>query len=215
MRARGLTLIEISIALAIAALLVAVSVPAISSVTRAQLRQRSGQLAGGLRALYGESAIGGRSCRLILDLDKAEYQAECARGAVRLAAAGAEGPAGDAQAREREQELLSRARRTGETLSDEDRERLELLRRSAFAPSPAVPRTALGGQVRFRKVWVGHQPAPRTSGTAWLYFWPSGQTEPASIELSQGDDVVTLLVSPLTGRVRLVNGPAQAPGEPR
>lgn len=213
MGARGLTLIEISIALAIAALLVAVSVPAISSVTRAQLRQRSGQLAGGIRALYGESAIGGRSCRLVLDLDKAAYQAECARGAVRLAAA-AGGASSDAQARERDQELLTRAGRAGETLSDEERERLELLRRSAFAPSPSVPPTKLGGQVRFRKVWVGHQPQALTSGTAWLYFWPSGQTEPASIELAQGDDVVTLLVSPLTGRVRLSSGPAAAPGEP-
>src|SRR5258708_38937627 len=84
MRARGLTLIEISIALAIAALLVSISVPAISSITRAQLRQKSGQLSGGIRALYRQSASAGKSCRLALDLDKSEYQAECARGAVRL-----------------------------------------------------------------------------------------------------------------------------------
>lgn len=207
MGARGLTLIEISIALAIAALLVAVSVPAISSITRAQLRQKSGQLAGGIRALYGESAIAGRSCRLVLDLDKSEYHAECARGAVRLASEPSRGGPS------RDEELLARAARQGETLSDEERERLELLRRGAFAPSKTIPPTALGGQVRFRKIWVGHQPEPLAAGTAWLYFWPSGQTEPASIELAQGDDVITLLVAPLTGRVRIVNGPATAPGE--
>jgi general secretion pathway protein H len=87
------------------------------------------------------------------------------------------------------------------------------LRKGAFAPSVEVPRTTLGGSVRFRKVWVSHQQAGLTAGTAYLYFWPSGQTEAASIELAQGDDVTTLLVSPLTGRVRLVNGPAAAPGE--
>jgi general secretion pathway protein H len=208
MRARGLTLIEISIALAIAALLVAISVPAISSITRAQLRQKSGQLSGGIRALYGQSAIAGKSCRLAFDLDKSEYQAECARGSVRLAAdADASGNGG------RDEELLARAKGDRSALSDEDRVRLELLRKGAFAPSAEVPRTTLGGSVRFRKVWVSHQQAGLTAGTAYLYFWPSGQTEAASIELAQGDDVTTLLVSPLTGRVRLVNGPAAAPGE--
>lgn len=208
MRARGLTLIEISIALAIAALLVAISVPAISSITRAQLRQKSGQLSGGIRALYGQSAIAGKSCRLAFDLDKSEYQAECARGSVRLAAdADASGSGG------RDEELLARAKGDRGALSDEDRVRLELLRKGAFAPSAEVPRTTLGGSVRFRKVWVSHQQAGLTAGTAYLYFWPSGQTEAASIELAQGDDVTTLLVSPLTGRVRLVNGPAAAPGE--
>jgi general secretion pathway protein H len=211
MRARGLTLIEISIALAIAALLVSISVPAISSITRAQLRQKSGQLSGGIRALYGQSAIAGKSCRLALDLDKSEYQAECARGAVRLSGE----PELSRNSREpsRDEELLARAKGDRSSLSDEDRVRVELLRKSAFAPSAEVPRTALGGSVRFRKVWVSHQQEGLTAGTAYLYFWPSGQTEAASIELAQGDDVTTLLVSPLTGRVRLVNGPAKAPGE--
>jgi general secretion pathway protein H len=212
MRARGLTLIEISIALAIAALLVAISVPAISSITRAQLRQKSGQLSGGIRALYGQSAIAGKSCRLALDLDKSEYQAECARGSVRLSGEPETSGSGGRES-SRDEELLARAKGDRSTLSDEDRVRLELLRKGAFAPSAEVPRTALGGSVRFRKVWVSHQQAGLTAGTAYLYFWPSGQTEAASIELAQGDDVTTLLVSPLTGRVRLVNGPAAAPGE--
>src|SRR5712664_5005318 len=86
MRARGMTLLEIGIALAIVAGLIALAVPSISSVARVQLRQRTGQLAGGIRSLYGASAVAGRSCRLVMDLDASAYWSECAQGAVRLAA---------------------------------------------------------------------------------------------------------------------------------
>ena len=70
---RGMTLVEISVALAVAALMLAVAVPALSAITRAQLRQKSGQLAGAIRSLYGSAAIGGHSCRLVLDLDANTY----------------------------------------------------------------------------------------------------------------------------------------------
>ncbi|GAC1339714.1 MAG: hypothetical protein NVSMB23_09040 [Myxococcales bacterium] len=214
MRARGLTLIEITIALAIAALLVAVAIPAVASITRAQLRQKSGQLASGIRALYGQSAISGRSCRLAIDLDAQSYRAECAKGAVRLAA-DRERARDGAREGTHDEELLARAGADRASLSAEDRERLALLRQSAFAPSPEIPPTTLGGAVRFRQVWVSHQEEPYTAGIAYLYFWPTGQTEGASLQLAQGDDLYTLLVSPLTGRVRIVAGAASAPGERR
>jgi general secretion pathway protein H len=115
----------------------------------------------------------------------------------------------------REDELLARAGRDLQSLSVEDRERLDLLQQSAFAPAGEIPPTTLGRAVRFRQVWVSHQEEPTTAGTAYLYFWPTGQTEGASIQLAQGDDLYTLVVSPLTGRVRVVAGAAAAPGERR
>jgi general secretion pathway protein H len=207
-RARGMTLLEIGIALAIVAGLVAVTVPAISSVARVQLRQRTGQLAGGIRALYGASAVSGRSCRLVMDLDAGAYWSECAKGAVRLAAEGERAKGGA-----REEELLAEASRRGDAISDEDGARAELLRKSAFAPTGDIPKTELGGQVRFADVWVQHQPERYVTGKAFLYFWPSGLTETAAIHLVQGDDVNTLLVSPLTGKVRIVSGHADAEGQ--
>src|ERR1700760_822308 len=86
--ARGMTLIEIGIALCVAGLMLAIAIPAVSSITRAQLRQRPGQLAGGIRALYGAAAIHGRTCRLVFDLDASAYWSECAKGNVRLEAEG-------------------------------------------------------------------------------------------------------------------------------
>jgi general secretion pathway protein H len=207
-----MTLIEIGVALCVAGLMLAVAVPALSAVTRAQLRQKTGQLAGGLRALYGAAAIAGHTCRLVFDLDDGAYWSECSKSNVRISREGERSQNG-ARVATREEELLQETKTEG--LSEEERARLELLQKSAFAPSPDIPRTELGKSVRFTDVWVQHQPERYASGKAFLYFWSSGLTEEASIHLAQGDDVFSLLVSPLTGRVKVVGERVDAPGQRR
>jgi general secretion pathway protein H len=202
-----MTLIEVSVTLAVVALMLAVAVPALSAVTRAQLRQKSGQLAGAIRSLYGSTAIAGHTCRLVLDLDANAYWSECAKTNVRLEREGERSRNG---ARLPDESLQARA-----TMSDEDRERLELARKSAFSPSADIPKTELGGSVKFTDVWVQHQPERYTTGKSFLYFWSSGLTEEASIHVAQGDDVYSLLVFPLTGRVRVVGDRVDATGQTR
>ncbi|HTO95416.1 MAG TPA: type II secretion system protein [Myxococcales bacterium] len=204
-----MTLIEIGVALAVAGLMLAVAIPALSAVTRAQLRQKSGQLAGAVRALYGSAAIGGHTCRLVLDLDANAYWSECAKTNVRLSREGERSQNG-VRIAGRNEELTPR-----DAMSEEEREKLELQQKSAFAPSPDIPKTELGGAVRFADVWVQHQPERYVAGKSFLYFWSSGLTEEAAIHLSQGDDVYSLLVSPLTGRVKIVSSRADAPGQRR
>ena len=208
-RDSGLTLIEIGVALCVAGLMLAVAVPALSAVTRAQLRQKTGQLSGAIRSLYGAAAIAGHTCRLVLDLDAQAYWSECAKGNVRLEN---ERSQNGARLVSREEEL-QQASAGREGLSDEERERLTLAEKSAFAPSGEVPRTELGSPVRFADVWVQHQPERYTAGRAYLYFWSSGLTEEAAIHLDQGCDVYSLLVSPLTGRVRVAAERLDAPGQ--
>jgi general secretion pathway protein H len=207
-----MTLIEIGIALAIVAGLMAIAVPALSSVARVQLRQKSGQLAAGIRAMRGSAALSGHSCRMVFDLDANAYWSECAKTTVRLAGGGERAHDG-ARETTRDEELLAAA--DAEHLSDEDRARLELARKAAFQPSSDIPRTELGASVRFVDVWVQHQPERYTSGKAFLYFWPSGLTENAAVHVAQGDDVNTLLVSPLTGRVKVASGRIEPEGAKR
>ena len=210
-RARGMTLIEICIALAIAAMLVGIAVPAISSITRAQMRQKAGQLAGGLRSLYGASALRSASCRLDIDLDEGTYQSECAKGTVRLAGEAEKSLNGHRELSKDEELLYGTKER--DSLSDRDKAKLELLQKSAFMTTDDIPKTKLGTDVHFLSVWVDHQPEKYTNGQAFLYFWPSGVTEEASIQLEQGDDIMSLIVSPLTGRVQVFNGAKDAPGQ--
>ena len=209
--ARGMTLIEICIAIGIAAGLMAIAIPAVSNITRAQLRQKSGQLAGGLRSLYGASALRSATCRLVFDLDEGSYESECAKSTVRLSAEGEKSQNGKRE-KSKDEELLEEKNQQG--LSDQDKAKLELLQKSAFSSTNDVPKTMLGKEVRFSSIWVEHQPEAYTAGKAFIYFWPTGVSEGASVQLAQGeDDVMSLIVSPLTGRVQVMNGAHDAPGQ--
>ena len=208
-----MTLIEIGVALCVAGLMLALAVPAISAVTRAQLRQKSGQLAGGVRSMYGAAAIGGHTCRIVFDIDANTYWSECAKGNVRLSREGEQSQNG-ARVATREEEMLAEAQQR-DGMSEEDRERAALAQKSAFAASNDIPKTELGNAVRFADVWVQHQPERYSAGKAYLYFWSSGLTEEASIHLAQGDDVYSLIVAPLTGKVKILNDRVDAPGQKR
>lgn len=66
----------------------------------------------------------------------------------------------------------------------------------------------LGTGIRFLQVQTEHDLEPRSEGQAYLYFWPGGGTERASIQIArQGDTTgLSILVSALTGRARLQRG---------
>jgi general secretion pathway protein H len=65
----------------------------------------------------------------------------------------------------------------------------------------------LGKGVKFRKVQTEHDGEARTDGRAYLYFWPRGGTERASVQIvregAKKDQGVTILVSALTGRIKV------------
>jgi general secretion pathway protein H len=74
---------------------------------------------------------------------------------------------------------------------------------------------ALGSGVSFRFVQTEHDPAPRTEGKAYLYFWPGGETEHAVVHLGrEGSNGFSILVSSLTGRAKIEKGEIALP-EPR
>jgi general secretion pathway protein H len=65
--------------------------------------------------------------------------------------------------------------------------------------------------IRFREIQTGHDVEPKTQGRGYLYFWPGGLTERASIQLAIGqskeaNSQLTILISPLTGKVTLRQG---------
>jgi len=215
--ARGFTLIEVGISIAIMALAMGVLIPAMSNVTRAQLRSKSGELAGAIRAMYGYSAVQGRSCRITFDLDSNTYYPECAKAVVRLSR-DLERSQGGARQQTRDEERaaqMAEDQQRGRGLSDKDKVRAELIAKDQFSAAnvPDLKKMDLGKQVRLADVWIQHQSERYTGGKAFLYFWPSGLTEAAGIRLSQGEDVYSLVVSPLTGKVKVVNSRVEAPGE--
>ena len=96
-----------------------------------------------------------------------------------------------------------------------------ILRAGPRAPEPAFTPVAsfadggdpaqgreLGRDIRFVQVQTEHDAEPRVEGRAYLYFWPGGGTERASIQITRPGDLdgLTILVDALTGRARLRRG---------
>lgn len=84
---RGFTIIELMVAMAVAALLFAALIMGLGALTGARARKAMGELGGAARSLYDTAALTGNTCRLVLLLprdDSAEfaYRAECANGPV-------------------------------------------------------------------------------------------------------------------------------------
>lgn len=71
---------------------------------------------------------------------------------------------------------------------------------------------ALGKGVSFRFVQTEHDDSERTSGRAYLYFWPGGETEHAVVHLGrEGSNGLTVVISALTGRAKLEKGRVELP----
>jgi general secretion pathway protein H len=60
-------------------------------------------------------------------------------------------------------------------------------------------------------VWTRHQREPADKGVAYLYFFPQGFTEKAHVYVKQGDNVWTLAVSSLTGKVEIAGEALEVP----
>lgn len=240
---RGFTLIELMVAMAVAALLFAALILGLGALTGSQARKAMGELGGAARSLYDTAALTGNTCRLVLLLprdDSAEfaYRAECANGPVTSsmdrdqeirdatkaaveayrkgtrgsrsanpppdprAAASGSGPYGS----------YGSSGSSGSTLLDlldSEKARVEKAAAfSAFSTPEIQPRKMSGVRV---SVWTSHQRAKIDSGLAYLYFFPQGYTERAQVTVRQGNNVWTLLVSPITGRTSIVDGEPEIP----
>ena len=232
---RGFTLIELTVAIGVAAALFSALVLGLGALTGARARQAMGELGGAARSLYDTAALTGHTCRLVLLLprdDSAEfmYRAECASGPVTSAmdrdqeirdatkaaveayrrsnrgSTRAADPSADPRA------AAAGSRPSGSTLLDVlDSEKARVEKAAAFSSftTPEIqPRKMSGVRV---SVWTSHQRAKIDSGLAYLYFFPQGYTERAQVTVRQGKNVWTLLVSPITGRTTIVDGEPEIP----
>ena len=234
-RERGLTLIELVVAMSIVMLLVTLTVMSADAITGQKAKSATAELAGTIRSLYDTASLTGRTCRLVFDMPgerdedgSVKVSAECAQGAVttsrdreevlrqaqmesdRLA----KETARDRQRREDdEKDRIGRRSDDEKNLQDlmaEEKERVESAARFQGFQDPQVKPRALPSSVRV-SVWTRHQREPVKSGLAYLYFFPQGFTEQSQIVIRQGGNAWTLSVSPLTGKTSVVDRELEVP----
>jgi general secretion pathway protein H len=228
-RERGLTLIEVSISLGIAAVLFAAVTISIGAITGAKAKSSAAELAGVIRSLYDTAALSGKTCRLVFELadtkkdeDAASsYRAECAAGNVTTSRDR------DELLREEDKDREDARRNPGrdtrrnftrgangepgldELMAQEESRVENAARFSAFTAEELKPRSLPDGVTV--SVWTRHQREAVEKGVAYLYFFPQGYTEKAQVYVRQGDNVWTLTISPLTGKVDIVGEALEVP----
>ncbi|HEY0096825.1 MAG TPA: type II secretion system protein [Archangium sp.] len=228
-RERGLTLIEVCIALGIASVLFAAVTVSVGALTGAKAKASAAELAGVIRSIYDTAALSGKTCRLVFDLpdpkDEAgvtRYRAECAAGNITTSRDRDDMLKEESRAREdaKRGQTRSDSRRNftrgsddlpglDELLAQEEGRVEDAARFSEYTAEEIRPRELPAGITV--SVWTRHQREPAEKGVAYLYFFPQGFTEKAQVYVRQGDNVWTLAVSPLTGKVEIAGEALEVP----
>jgi len=203
---RGFTLLELLIVSGLVIAIALVVVPSAQSALGLQTREAASKMAAAIRAMYGESVLSGRTCRLVFDLEEGAYWPECAEGRVRIVQM--------EESRRGQRYEAERRDRARNDLQAQAMQEIEAKSSFSALESRMVRRQELPEGVRFASVWTRHQPEPYTAGTAFLYFFPHGETERAYIHVARGDDdVYTVVVDPVTGRTRVLGERIEVPRE--
>lgn len=206
-RDRGLTLIEIMVALMLATLLIAVAIPAFDAATDSDLKAVAVKIAAASRACFGEAAVKNVTLRVAFDLDKQAYWVEAFPGMFQVVA-------GERDLEDAREEEAERA--------EAERRRKELEERYGGAvdheAAPLAPRFVpvqvgfVEAQKMPRRIRIKGVRSPQfrqivEDGRAYTHFFPNGWAERTLVYLQDdGGTVLTLETDPLSGRVVVHEG---------
>jgi hypothetical protein len=213
------------ISIAIVALMVGGAVKGLRSLRRTDLREATTNLSGAMRYLFDRASTTGKVHRLVIDIETGKYWAEVSDDRFYVP-------------HEAETEQGLRLREEREAAEDEDERRKREERERSRTPSsssfdmskidvadfrPKRARFAAFKEMalkpvqlkkaKLRSVFTPRVSDALTSGRAYMYFFAMGQTEPAIVQLSDvsGENVYSLVVHPITGRVKIYNRAVDPP----
>lgn len=213
---RGLTLIEVLVVMAIVGLVAGSVVVGSGQLASARIRHSSTMITGAIRVGFSRASATSKSVRLVMDFEESQIWLEEGDQPMLVQSKDLTGTGGAAAATVAEQQAQEESGRIlkGPTAPKTGFKEIDAM--GLVASEPGKGKKPLERGIKFREVQTAHDGEPRQNGRAYLYFWPGGQTERASIQLKvgeQNDDksTVTLLVSPLTGKVTVKDGPVPLP----
>ena len=227
---QGFTLIEVMVVFAIIGLMAMATTQGFRSLRKADLREASTQMSGAMRYLFDRASTTGKIHRLVIDMEQGMYWAEVSDDKFFIPREAESEEAlrtrEDREADEDEEEARKRERADREAQmgksapsgSSFDLSKLEVgdfrPKRARFAAFKDLAlKPVRVKKTKIQSVYTPRVTEPLTSGRAYIYFFPLGQTEPAIVTLSnpEGETFYSLVVHPITGRVRIYNQQVQPP----
>jgi len=208
---RGLTLIEVLVVMAIVGLVAGSVVVGSGQLASARIRHSSTMLTGAIRVGFSRASATSKSIRLVMDFEESQLWLEEGDQPMLVQSKDTTGTGGASAATMAEQQAYEESGRIMKGPVAPKTGFKEIDAMGLVASEPGKGKKPLERGIKFREVQTSHDAEPRTAGRAYLYFWPGGQTERASIQLKVGDstnerDAITLIVSPLTGKVTVKDG---------
>jgi general secretion pathway protein H len=235
---QGFTLIEIIIVLAIVGLIASLGVGGLRRLAKSDLRGEATHLSGAMRFLFDRASTTGKTHRLVLDLEGGRYWAEVTDDKF-FVPRDTETPAEtrkreEEEAKEDEEKKAAQEKASSSAAADMfgsssgsglpmnssyDPAKLDIgefkPKRARFAAfkEMALKPVTLKKKVIIRSVYTPRSTEPITSGRAYVYFFPLGQTEASIVSLSDpdGDTIYSLVAHPITGRIRVYNQEVKPP----
>jgi prepilin-type N-terminal cleavage/methylation domain-containing protein len=224
-RDAAFTLIELMVALAVIALIMGVAVRGMRSMLKSDLRATSIKMAGAIRYLFDRASTTGKIHRLVIDFEQGRYWAEVSddrfympreRETDETREQVAEEEAAEAEEKKKEEEAQLQSEGQVDMSKYIPQEfKPQRARFSAFKEMAVKPVQVKGG-IKITGLFTPRLAQPQTTGRGYIYFFPLGLTEAAQVYLSDDDgqqSFYSLVVHPLTGRVRVHNTFVQPPVE--
>jgi len=209
---RGLTLVELLIVIALIAVLGGTVLMGPGMLEGSRLKSAATLIVSGVRLGLARASTTGRPTRLAFDLDNAKLTLEEADTSVLLREHTKDASSGSAAATDLEKKAQTESDRI---LQGPHAPKATFRAVPGFNSSPdeSGPARSLGNGVQFISVQTEHDDDPRSTGRAYLYFFPGGTTERASVQLKRrGDDTgMTVSISGLTGRAKIERGRVDLP----
>jgi general secretion pathway protein H len=207
---RGLTLIEILVVLSLVAVVTGVAIMGSMQLPSARLRGSVTLITSAIKVAFTRATATSKELRLVMDLDHQKIWLEETNLPMLVEWKDKTGTGGADAVTQAEKAALEDGERLVKGPSS-PRPQFRAIDAYGFGEiESGKGGKSLGRAVTFRAVQTSHDDEPRRAGRAYLYFWPGGLTERASIQVHIGSDTtettLTLLVSPLTGRVTVKPG---------
>lgn len=205
---RGLTLVEVLIVIALIAMLSGTIVFGSGMFASSREREAAMLIVSGVRVAITRANSTGNPVRMVFDIEHNRVMLEETTGPMlRTKDEGESTGAGADPATEAERKAQKESERILEA-PHAARAHFTPVKQFGFDTDDPAKGRSLGKDIQFVQVQTEHDGEPRKDGRAYLYFWPGGGTERASIQIQRADKDkgLTIVVSPLTGRARIVGG---------